>query len=81
MRKLPSMPEIVLRKIGRFILLFVGVVTIGFMIIHLAPGSPADTLVPMSQDVGAEAREKMIRLYDLDKPLPLRFAFWLRRPT
>ncbi len=76
MERFPSMPDYILHRIGRFILLFTGILIVGFGAIHMAPGSPTDTLAPMTPGITAEDRQKLVRLYHLDRPLHLQFVFW-----
>ncbi len=69
-----------------------GITLISFAILHLAPGKPTDVLTEMNPKITPEAREKLEKLYGLDKPLfipsrekPLDFfngtqyGMWLKR--
>jgi peptide/nickel transport system permease protein len=57
-----------------------GIVVLVFLLLHLAPGSPASAGSPESgRRVSAAAREEMRRLYGLDRPLPERFGKWIGR--
>jgi peptide/nickel transport system permease protein len=57
-----------------------GIVVLVFLLLHLAPGSPASsTSAESGRRVSAAAREEMRRLYGLDRPLPERFGSWIGR--
>jgi len=59
--------------------LILGITIITFVVIHLAPGTPTDIQTQMNPKVSAEAREKLKRIYGLDKPLYRQYLDWLRR--
>ena len=67
------------RRILSLIPLFIGITLISFLVIHLAPGSPIDVLADLNPKMTAEAKERLIRYYGLDKPLHERYLQWLRR--
>jgi peptide/nickel transport system permease protein len=57
-----------------------GIVVLVFLLLHLAPGSPASSgSIESGRRVSAAAREEMRRLYGLDRPLPERFGSWIGR--
>ena len=59
--------------------LILGITIITFVVIHLAPGTPTDIQTQMNPKVSAEARERLKRIYGLDKPLYRQYWDWLRR--
>jgi len=59
--------------------LILGITIITFVVIHLAPGTPTDIQTQMNPKVSAEARDKLKRIYGLDKPLYKQYLDWLRR--
>ena len=59
--------------------LILGITIITFVVIHLAPGTPTDIQTQMNPKVSAEARDKLKRIYGLDKPLYQQYLDWLRR--
>lgn len=59
--------------------LILGITIITFAVIHLAPGTPTDIQTQMNPKVSAEARERLKRIYGLDKPLHHQYLDWLRR--
>ncbi len=59
--------------------MLLGISIISFCVIHLAPGSPVDSVTTLNPKVSFEAREKLIAQYGLDKPLAIQYLSWLRR--
>jgi len=54
-----------------------GVVTLTFVLLHLAPGDPIDII--LGPTASAEQVAVQRRLLGLDRPLPAQFASWLGR--
>lgn len=67
------------RRFLALIPLFFGITLISFVVIHLAPGSPIDVLADLNPKMTAEAKQRLISYYGLDKPLHERYLQWLRR--
>lgn len=67
------------RRTLTLIPLFFGITLISFLVIHLAPGSPIDVLADLNPKMTAEAKQRLITYYGLDKPLHERYWQWLRR--
>ena len=59
--------------------LFVGITFISFLVIHLAPGNPIDAQNQMNPHMAAQAKEKLAKLYGLERPLLTQYADWCRR--
>jgi peptide/nickel transport system permease protein len=60
-------------------LLFITPVAIGvsifcFLLVHIAPGDPLDSVLPA--DATPELIEQMRAIYGFDKPLPVQYAIW-----
>ena len=58
--------------------MLIGITLISFFIIHLAPGKPTTQQELMSPRISYEARARLEKLYDLDKPLHIRYFKWLK---
>ncbi|GBE06722.1 nickel transport system permease protein NikB [bacterium BMS3Abin10] len=56
-----------------------GITLISFLIIQLAPGKPTDVLTELNPKMTPEAREKLEKMYHLDKPVIVRYGLWLKR--
>ena len=59
--------------------ILVGITMICFTVMHLAPGSPTDLQTQMNPRAGAELKERLRTMYDLDKPLPVQYWLWVKR--
>ena len=59
--------------------LLFGIITISFMVIHLAPGKPTTLQEAMNPKVSLEARQRLEKLYGLDKPLYLQYFDWCKK--
>lgn len=70
-----------LRRILLAIPTLAGIVVVVFLLLHLAPGSPASAAgsLESGRRSSAAAREEMRRLYGLDRPIPEQFAKWVGR--
>ncbi len=66
---------IIRRLLGIVPVLF-GIVTISFIVIHLAPGKPSTLQESMNPRVSQEARERLEKLYGLDRPLHIQYFDW-----
>lgn len=56
-----------------------GITLISFFIIHLAPGKPTDVFTELNPKITPEARERLEKLYDLDKPVIVQYGLWLKK--
>ncbi len=72
------MRNYIIRRIFTIIPLYIGITVITFLIIHLAPGKPSDLEAQMKPGM-AEARERLEKIYGLDKPLHIQYWNWLKR--
>ncbi len=58
---------------------FFGITLISFGMMHLAPGKPTDAVSDLNVKVSLQAKEQLIKLYGLDKPVHVQYSNWLRR--
>lgn len=72
------MLRIILKKVILLVFTFIGISFITFLVINISPGKPSDML-DFSSKITYEAKEKIIRLYGLDKPLHIRYFSWFIR--
>jgi peptide/nickel transport system permease protein len=68
------MATYILRRVIQAIPIVIGISVISFAIVYLTPGSPVDKF--RSPRVSPETIQNLIRLYGLDKPLPVQFWNW-----
>lgn len=74
---LASLARRVLRRLALLLIVFLGITVISFSVIHLAPGSPVDLETTMNPLADQDARERLQKLYGLDKPLYVQYANWI----
>lgn len=53
----------------------VGVSIVCFLLVHLAPGDPLTSILPI--DASAEQQAQMRAAYGFDRPLPIQYGIWL----
>jgi peptide/nickel transport system permease protein len=53
----------------------IGVSIVCFLLVHLAPGDPLTSILPI--DASAEQQAQMRAAYGFDKPLPIQYGIWL----
>lgn len=63
------------RRLLQAIPLLWGILTLIFILIHLAPGTPFDTL--LGPQVPADVRDRLIHTYGLDQPVHVQYMRWL----
>ena len=73
------MLQYVAKRLIFMIPLLLGITIICFMVMHLAPGSPTDLQTQMNPRASVEMKQRLIALYDLDKPLPEQYMLWLKK--
>ncbi|MBI4436629.1 MAG: ABC transporter permease [Candidatus Omnitrophica bacterium] len=73
------MTQYLLKQILSRIPILLGITLITFMVIHLAPGKPTDLQTELNPKVSYEARQRLEKLYGLDRPLTVQYGDWLFR--
>ena len=59
--------------------LLLGITIICFFVMRLAPGSPTDLQTQMNPKASAEMRQRLMSLYELDKPVHVQYVSWLKK--
>lgn len=67
-----------LKRFLTLIITFFGITIISFSIIHLAPGGPLSPFTEFNPKITPEYREKLVKMYGLDKPLYIQYWNWLK---
>lgn len=67
------------RRLLLMVPLLVGITTLSFLVMHLAPGGPTDVMTWELAKASPEARERLRALYGLDRPLLVQYGDWLQR--
>jgi len=73
------MTTYIIKRLLSLIPLLFGITIITFTVIHLAPGKPTALQAELSPRISLEARERLEKLYGLDKPLHVQYLEWLSR--
>lgn len=68
-----------IRRLFGMIPLIIGITFISFIVVHLAPGDPTQFLSSMNPKISETAREKFIKMYNLDKPVYVQYYLWLKK--
>lgn len=69
----------IIRRILGIIPLLLGITIISFIIIHLAPGKPTTIEQSLNPKISLEVRQRLEKLYGLDKPLHIQYFIWIKR--
>src|SRR6266511_4629280 len=59
--------------------LLIGITFISYLVITLAPGGPLDFLTPEDPNASPEVKERLIKEFGLDRPIPVQYWNWLIR--
>ncbi len=73
------MIQYLIKRLLMMIPLLIGITLITFVVIHVTPGEPVEMQVAMNPKVSAEARERLRKFYELDKPLHVQYYRWVTR--
>lgn len=73
------MTTYILRRLMFMVPVLLGITVLTFGVMQLTPGRPSDALTDMNVKMSAEAKEKLVKLYGLDKPWYVQYAHWLKR--
>lgn len=68
----------IIKRLLIMVVTFWGITVISFGILHLAPGGPLSPLTDFNPKMTPEFREKLIKMYGLDKPLHIQYWNWLK---
>ena len=69
----------VIKRLLQAIPLLIGIATVTFFIVHIAPGDPMDVYMEKQyrKEVDPQVIELLRRKYGLDQPLPVQYAKWI----
>lgn len=62
-----------IKRILLMVPLLLGITVICFFVMHLAPGKPTDLQTQMNPKASAEMKQRLMKLYELDKPVHLQY--------
>ncbi len=66
-----------LKRLFMMIPTLIGISIISFGVMHLAPGEPTDLVTDLNPQVTLEAKQRLIELYGLDRPVHIQYWDWL----
>lgn len=69
----------IIRRLLAALPLLIGITLISFFVIHLAPGKPVNLQESLNPKVSLEVRERLTKLYGLDRPVHVQYIDWLGR--
>ena len=67
-----------IKKLFIMLITLWGITVISFFLIHLAPGGPLSPMTEFNPRKTPEYREKLVKMYGLDKPLYQQYLKWLK---
>ena len=69
----------ILKRVSLIIPMLLGISILTILIMHLAPGDPTSIRYGLNPEVSDSARAHLKEIYDLDKPIMVQYARWLKR--
>jgi len=69
----------ILKRLLQLIPVLIGITIISFIVIHLAPGKPTDMATQLNPKVSQQARERLEKIYGLDKPIYIQYILWVKK--
>lgn len=72
-----ALAKLVLRRLAGGLLLILAVVVFDFLLVHLAPGGPAETLAGQMGGATPEVLAQIRHAYGLDRPLPVQLLTYI----
>ncbi len=73
------MVRYLIKRLLMMIPILLGITIISFAVMQLAPGKPTDIGLAENPKAAPEAKERLKKLYGLDKPIHVQYFNWLRR--
>ena len=73
------MIKYLIKRVLFMIPLLLGITVICFFVMRLAPGSPTDLQTQMNPKSSAEMKERLMSMYELDKPIYVQYGSWLTK--
>ncbi|MFA6217244.1 MAG: ABC transporter permease [Candidatus Omnitrophota bacterium] len=67
------------RRLLGLVPLLLGITLLSFFMIHLAPGKPTVLQDSMNPKISLDVRNRLEKLYGLDKSLPAQYFLWMQR--
>ncbi|MCL2389950.1 MAG: ABC transporter permease [Endomicrobia bacterium] len=59
--------------------IIIGITVITFAVMYFTPGKPVDTMMDFNPNITSEAKDRLVKLYGLDKPVHEQYWNWFKR--
>lgn len=73
------MLKYLIKRVLWMIPMLIGISLISFFIMHLAPGDITSNEAAFNPETSEESRQRLRKLYHLDKPIMVQYGLWLKR--
>ncbi len=73
------MIKYLVKRLLMMIPLMFGITLVTFFVMQLAPGKPTDLATDLNTKMSAESKERLVKLYGLDKPVYVQYFQWIKR--
>ncbi len=73
------MNRYILRRLAESIIVFFGITLVSFAVMHIAPGNPVELQTQFNLKASYDAKQKLMELYGLNRPLLVQYKDWLTR--
>ncbi|MBI3615202.1 MAG: ABC transporter permease [Candidatus Omnitrophica bacterium] len=73
------MSQYLVRRLVGLVPVFLGITVVSFFMMHLAPGKPTDAVTDLNIKISLQAKQQLIKLYGLDRPVHQQYLDWLKR--
>lgn len=69
----------IIKRLIYAIPIIIGITIITFAVMYFTPGKPTDAMTDFNTQITAESKERLVKLYGLDKPLHKQYWNWFKR--
>jgi peptide/nickel transport system permease protein len=69
----------ILKRLLYCIPIILGITLLTFFIMAATPGKPTDAMTELNPKITSQAKERLVKLYGLDKPVYVQYVSWLKR--
>lgn len=73
------MINLLIKRLIYSIPIVIGITIITFSVMYFTPGKPTDSMTDFNTNITAESKERLLKLYGLDKPVYEQYWNWFKR--
>jgi peptide/nickel transport system permease protein len=77
--RVESVPRLLGWRVVKMVVMVLAIVVVNFLLIHAAPGDPADAIAGQSGQADPEFMRQLREQFGLDKPLPVQLLIYLQK--